>query len=71
MDLIFCKLAKPQKTWISFFASLQNLKKHDFHLLQAKKPLKTWISFFASLQNLKKHGFHFLQAQKTNRRVNC
>ena len=41
MDFIFCKLAKPQKTWISFFASLQNLKKHDFHLLQAKKLLKT------------------------------
>ena len=41
------KLKKPRKTWISFFASLNNLK-------------KKWISFFfASLKNLE---FNFLQA---------
>ena len=67
MDFIFCKLAKRQKTGISFFASLQNLKKHVFHLLQAKKAQKTWILFFACLQNLKKHGFHLLQAKKTQK----
>ena len=32
---IFCKLKKTQKTWISFFAGLKNLKKHEFHFLQA------------------------------------
>ena len=35
MNFIFCKLQKPQKTWISFFVSLKNLKKHEFHFLQA------------------------------------
>ena len=44
MNFIFCKLNKPQKTWISFFASLKILK-------------KTWISVFASLKNVKKHEF--------------
>ena len=31
MNFIFCKLKKPQKTCISFFASLKNLKKREFH----------------------------------------
>ena len=44
------------------FVSSKNLKKHEFHFLQAQKPQKTLISFFASLKNLKKHEFHFLQA---------
>ena len=35
MGFIFCKLEKAQKTWISCFASLKNLKKHEFHVLQA------------------------------------
>ena len=46
MNFIFCKLKKPQKTWISFFCKL-------------KKPKKTWISFFATLKNFKKYEFHF------------
>ena len=33
--IFFCKLKKPQRTWISFFASLKNVKKHEFHFLQA------------------------------------
>ena len=37
MNFIFCKLKKTQKDRISFFASLKNLKKHEFHFLQAKK----------------------------------
>eukprot|EP00493_Phyllostaurus_siculus_P022362 UN22694 len=49
MIFIFCKL-KTSKTWISFFVSLQNFKKRDFHLLQDEKPLK--------------HDFHLLQAKK-------
>ena len=53
MNFIFCKLKKPQKTWISFFASLKNFK-------------KTWISFFASLKKLK-HEFHFLLAKRIRR----
>ena len=35
MDFIFYEQTKPEKTWISSFASLQNFKKHGFHLLQA------------------------------------
>ena len=31
----FLQAKKPQKTLISFFASLKNLKKHEFHFLQA------------------------------------
>ena len=34
MNFIFCKLKKPQKTWISFFASSK-----------VKKTQKTWIKF--------------------------
>ena len=76
---IFCKLKKHQKAWMSFFASLKtsknmnfiffffaslkNLKKPEFHFLQASKTQKTCISFFASLKKLKKHEFHFLQAK--------
>ena len=54
---IFCKLKKTQKTWISFFAGLKNLKKHEFHFF-----------FFASLKNLKNMDFIFCklaQPQKT------
>ena len=43
MNLIFCKLKKSQKTWIKFFASLKELKKHGFNFLQAKKAQKVWI----------------------------
>ena len=44
MDLIFCKLKKAQKTWIQFFASLKNLKKHGFNFFcKLKKAQKTWI----------------------------
>ena len=42
------KVKKPEKTWISFFASLKNFKNMNF--------------IFASLKNLKKHEFHFLHA---------
>ena len=48
MNLIFCKLIKPQKAWIEFFASLQKLKSMDL--------------IFASLKKLKTHEFNFLQA---------
>ena len=48
------------------FWKLENLKKHVFHLLQAKNAQKTWISFFASLQNLKKHEFHLHFASLKN-----
>ena len=58
MNLIFCKLKKPQNTWIWSFASLKKLKKHDFYLLQAKKALKTWISFLQA-KKLKAHEFDF------------
>ena len=34
--LIFCKLKKAQKTWISFFASLKKLKKRGFHFASLK-----------------------------------
>ena len=64
MNFIFCKLKKPQKTWISFFASLKNVKKHEFHFLQASKAQKTWISFFASLKNLKKKSEHTILVHK-------
>ena len=75
MNLIFCNLKKPQKTWISFVASLKTLKKHEFHFFASLKNLKkdefhffcklkklqkAWISFFASLKNFKKDEFHFL-----------
>ena len=42
MNFIFCKLEKPQKTWISFFASLNNLKKMNFIFYKLKKLQKTW-----------------------------
>ena len=38
MNFIFCKLKKPQKTWISFFASWKNLKKHAFHFFFKLNP---------------------------------
>ena len=41
MNFIFCKLKKPQKTWISFFASLKNLKKYEFHFCKLKKTQKS------------------------------
>ena len=66
----FCKLKKPQKTWISFFTSLlKTSKKHEFHFCKLKKPQKTWISFLASLKNLKKHQFHFWQGEFSGRGV--
>ena len=50
MNFIFCKLKKPQKTWISFFASLKNLKNINFIFwrVQFKDTSKTWISFFSA-----------------------
>ena len=36
MNFIFCKLKKPQKTWISFFCKLKN-------------PKQTWMSFLEAL----------------------
>ena len=63
MNFIFCKLEKPQKTGISVFASLKNLKKYEFHFFffcKLEKPQKTWISFFASFL---KTWISFLQAK--------
>ena len=31
----FLQASKPQKTCISFFAGLKNLKEHEFHFLRA------------------------------------
>ena len=45
MNFIFCKLKKPQKTWISFFASLKTSKNMNFIFYKLKKPQKTWISW--------------------------
>ena len=39
------------------FASLKNLKKHEFHFF-------CFFFFFASLKNLKKHEFHFCKLKK-------
>ena len=60
MNFMFCKLEKAQKTWISFFASLKNVKRREFHFFESfksskslnlifcklEKAQKTWISFF-------------------------
>ena len=44
MNFIFCKL--------------KNLKKHEFHFLQAEKTSKKHeFHFFAKFKNLKKHEF--------------
>ena len=49
MNFIFCKLKKPQKTWISFFASLKTSKNINCIFCKIKKPQRTWISFQYSL----------------------
>ena len=51
---------------ISFFASLKNLKKHEFHFLQVLKSSKSMNSSFASLQTLKKHGFNLFANLKSS-----
>ena len=43
MNFIFCKLKKPQKTWISIFASLKTSKNMHFSFCKLKKTQKTWI----------------------------
>ena len=66
MNFIFCKLKKLQKNmnFFIFFASLKNLKKHEFHFFASLKVNSKNMNFiFCKLKNLKKHEFHFfLQA---------
>ena len=50
MNFISCKLKKPQKLWISSFASLKNLKKHEFHFLQSYKTSKNMDFIFCKLK---------------------
>ena len=55
MNFIFCKLRKPQKTWISFFCKL-------------KEPQKIWITFFGSLKTSKNMNFIFYKLKKPQKR---
>ena len=68
MNFIFCKLTKRQKTWISFFCKLKNLKKHEFHFLQAYKTSKNMNFIFCKLKKLKKHEFHLNALRRNLRR---
>ena len=54
MNFIFCKLEKPQKTWISFFASLKNLKKHEFHFFLQGWKTSLWQKKSTGSATLKK-----------------
>ena len=55
--------SKASKNMNFIFASLKNLKNHEFHFLQAYKTLKNMNFIFYKLKNLKKHeNFIFLQA---------
>ena len=61
MDLIFWKLKKAKKTWISFFENLAKLKNHEFNFLQDWKAQKLRIEFFASFKS-SKNKIHSLNA---------
>ena len=54
------KIKKTQKTWISFFVSLKNVKNMNFIFCKLEMPQKTW-------KNLKKHEFHFFASLKTSK----
>ena len=59
MNLIFWKLKKPLKTWISFLQASKTSKNMNFIFCKLKKPQKTWISFFLRLKTSKNMNFIF------------
>ena len=67
MNFIFCKLKKPQKTWISFFASLKTSKNMNLiFFCKLTNSQKTWISFFLQAQ---KTWFNFLRAWTSSKNM--
>ena len=61
---MFCKLEKTQKTWISFFENLKNLKDADFICCNLKK-LKKYEFIIWKLKKAQNMNLIFFELQST------
>ena len=64
MNFIFCKLKKPQKILISFFATLKNLTKHELHFAQALCANFSFKNGFNENEVLRVLDQHFILIQE-------